>query len=996
MYMMNKELVVTKLLTNRTTLAILLLLKTQPLHCRKIAAILHKKEAEIARRLSQLERVGIVRGEWVYKDRNIKVYFLEVDTISIQITAEGVHMQYNPEKRENFYSLESIFRFDVPEPDCLIDRRQQLEALDRFSFVVVTGIAGIGKTTLSSYYAHLLKERGKKVFWHSFSELDSVPYVVKKLATFLASLNRPELLNYLKSDGSDMRVVTAFLLEGMGDGQTAFFFDDYHLVMTESMNEFFSSLKLCKGKICVISRYRPPFLSVFDDVSEIRLGEMDVMSTREMLDRKGYHIQADSLERIWRKIGGHPLAVELLCQAASGEDPGLVTEEIPSSNVETYLWDEIYAQLPPEEQQVLMILSIFMNPVTAVDVEPLCSFRNVRTVLRRLMKKNLVRRVDNKYTHHAVTRSFCRSLLHDAKSLHCEAAHVCLQRGTPTSIMEAVYHLVAGERHDEAVQVVRGYSDMLINEGYAESLLGVTGKLGAEYRRQLREVEGEIHVLRGEYDAAIACYTDLLRESPLGHSSLYRNLGHVFERKREYQKARTLLEEGLAHAGSDLLEQGKTQVQLGTVHAALGEVGEALACCERAGECFRVLGYQKGLAQVYTEMGKIYRFNNTEKALELLFSSLEISQSIGDFREAASTLSTIGIVLYERGQTGEAVTYFEKSLAISEQIGDMVGIARCCNNIGVKYGLEWNWVMAMKYYLRTLDICQKINDKKGIAFSYSNLGRAYSYLGAPEKAMDYFFAALTLREELSEKVEMAFLYYNIGLTHEEMGNFEHAMDWYKKSLALREDVTHALGVAYSCASMGKLLGKLGQYEAALEYLSRAQGIHEKEKGAWMIACTKLQSAQVHVESHHPELALALVSEGIPAVEKAGDRALLIEAHCTAAEACVDIGRIEEARHHAEIGLEAATAIRSTKYEGEARRILGKVFIAAGEYDCAEEELRLSMRLLKKCKYELGKDLLLLVNLCEKREASEEKCRALREKGLGLLREAQGHISLENV
>ncbi|MBU7022626.1 MAG: tetratricopeptide repeat protein [Theionarchaea archaeon] len=995
---MVKELTVTRLLANKTTVAILLLLRTQPLHCRKIATILRRGETEIARKLSQLERAGITKGEWIHKNRNIKVYSLEVDTISIQITPEGVTVQYNPEKKENFYSLESIFRFDIPEPTLFIDRRQQLEALDACSFAVVTGIAGIGKTTLASHYAHLLKERGKKVFWHTFSELDSVPYLVKKLATFLASLNYPELLDYLKSDGSDMRVITALLMEGMSDGRTAFFFDDYHLVMTEPMNEFFTALKVYEEKICVISRYRPPFVSVFDEISEIRLGEMDRTSTREMLDKKGYNVQEESVKRIWEKIGGHPLAVELLCQAASGQDSLSVMEEIPSSDVETYLWDEIYAHLPPEEQHMLTVLSIFMNPVTAAEVEPLCPFPHVRTVLRHLMRKNLVKRVDSKYTHHAVTRSFCRSLLllPDAERLHGEAARVCLQQETPTRIMEAVYHFVAGDCHDKAAQVILTYYDMLINEGHAESLLKLLRKLEApQYEHQLREVEGELHMLKGEYDTAVACYTDLLGESSPGHASLYRKLGEVHERKREYPKAKSLLEKGLSLAGADVLEQGKIQVKLAHVHAGLSAMGEALTCCERARECFTVSGYQKGLAQVYNEMGKIYRFSDTEKALELLSSGLEISQSIGDFREAASTLSTIGIILYERGQTDEGVTYFEKSLAISEQIGDMVGIARCCNNIGVKYGLDWNWVQAMEYYFRTLLICQKIADKKGIAFSYSNLGRAYRYLGSPEKALDYFFAALELREELSEKVEIAFLYYNIGLTYEDTSDFEQAMDWYEKSLALREQVGHTLGVGYSYASMGKLSGKVNQYEKALVCLNRAQRIHEKEKGAWMIAYTKLASAQVYVDTHHPEQASALVAEGIPAFEKAGDRASLIEAHCTAAEACVNLGEVEQARRHAETSLELSIATRSTAYEGGARRILAQVLMAAGELDNAEEELRLSLHLLGKHRYELGKDLLLFARLCEIRGNSEEKCRALKEKGLALLKEAGGHIYQQN-
>jgi tetratricopeptide (TPR) repeat protein len=586
---------------------------------------------------------------------------------------------------------------------------------------------------------------------------------------------------------------------------------------------------------------------------------------------------------------------------------------------------------------------------------------------------------------------FCFKLAQNPHDLHRKAAAFYQQTGTSKDILEALHHLLKAGAHQEGAALIMDYSGTLINEGYASQLLSFCKDLDSlpAYNNRLMEIEGDIYLLRGEYDMAAKCFrTPLEKASNIKKASLYRKLGEVYERKREYRIAETLFLKGLDMLKEqDVVEQGEILVKLAEIYAALNESDRALSCCEHALTCFSQSEYKKGIVHVYNQMGEILRFIDTEKALEFLFSSLEINEALGDVRLSASILVSIGTVLYESGQSQEAVTYYEKSLKISEQIGDMVGIARCCNNIGVSYALEGKWPHAMECYYRTLSICLKINDKKGIAFSYSNVGRAYSRLGLLEKAREYFFASLKLRKELSDTREIAYLYYNIGLTFQDMGDFHKAFEWITKSLHLRESVDYVLGIAYCYATMGELYGEMGEYDAALDCFEKILPMYGGEEGNWMVATAKVFSAKVYVAKREYEKALQLIEGTVEVLEAAGNRGVMVETHQITAEAHLRLGNQNQAMKHAEISLQHALQMGSIKLEGKARRIRGVLFGEMGEYERAEDELRLSMRLLKRYTHELATTYVEFALLCRRKGSEKRKYRVLLQKALGMFTNA---------
>ncbi|MBU7024714.1 MAG: winged helix-turn-helix transcriptional regulator, partial [Theionarchaea archaeon] len=66
-----------KTLSNKTNLEIINLLRNEPSYPRKISEILGMQEGYISRILSNLEKIGILRSQWAYRERNVKLYYVD-------------------------------------------------------------------------------------------------------------------------------------------------------------------------------------------------------------------------------------------------------------------------------------------------------------------------------------------------------------------------------------------------------------------------------------------------------------------------------------------------------------------------------------------------------------------------------------------------------------------------------------------------------------------------------------------------------------------------------------------------------------------------------------------------------------------------------------------------------------------------------------------------------------------------------------------------------
>ncbi|HSL20778.1 MAG TPA: tetratricopeptide repeat protein [Vicinamibacterales bacterium] len=141
---------------------------------------------------------------------------------------------------------------------------------------------------------------------------------------------------------------------------------------------------------------------------------------------------------------------------------------------------------------------------------------------------------------------------------------------------------------------------------------------------------GEVHYLRGEYEAALASFAEAARLAP-NESTLRRNLGDTYRRLKNDARAREAYEEAVRLARADLQvnpNSAVTKSRLAVYLAKLGRAGEAqnhaaeaLASADRS----RDVHYR--VAVVYALTGhRDAAFDQLERAIALGYSPLRVRE----------------------------------------------------------------------------------------------------------------------------------------------------------------------------------------------------------------------------------------------------------------------------------------------------------------------------------------------------------------------------------
>ena len=147
---------------------------------------------------------------------------------------------------------------------------------------------------------------------------------------------------------------------------------------------------------------------------------------------------------------------------------------------------------------------------------------------------------------------------------------------------------------------------------------------------------------------------------------LFLRMRHVEDRL----EAQTLAV-AAAHADGDRTAEGSLLLSLSNTLALNDRQAEAVEHCEAALEVYRLLGHERGLAQAYNDRAKLHlRLGEWDEAEELFLKALELRERIGYRRGAALTYQGLGKVAAARGELDLADEYLRHSHDDLEAEGD--------------------------------------------------------------------------------------------------------------------------------------------------------------------------------------------------------------------------------------------------------------------------------------------------------------------------------------
>ncbi|MGF6780759.1 LuxR C-terminal-related transcriptional regulator [Paraburkholderia sp. GAS334] len=290
----------------------------------------------------------------------------------------------------------------------------QLDRIHQCRLALVTGSAGYGKTTLLAQWRQSCLKAGAEVAWLSLSP-DDDGYAAFCTALF-AALQRVGIAVAIDMSPEDtsaasMDAAVSAIVDGAAAlaGDVYLILDDYHVIEAPPAHKLTQKL-LDHGPgnlhLVIASRVTPPLslsrLRVMDQIVELDSAELpfNPAETRVFLDENlgPAKLNADELSLIHDLTNGWPSCLQLIViMLKNRPDTRVMLTHLVwrSSDLQTYLSEEVMANLPPELAAFAEAASIFRR-FNAPLAEAVTGQPHTASLLKQMEDENLlITRVDS-------------------------------------------------------------------------------------------------------------------------------------------------------------------------------------------------------------------------------------------------------------------------------------------------------------------------------------------------------------------------------------------------------------------------------------------------------------------------------------------------------------------------------------------------------------------------------------------------------------------------
>lgn len=208
---------------------------------------------------------------------------------------------------------------------------------------------------------------------------------------------------------------------------------------------------------------------------------------------------------------------------------------------------------------------------------------------------------------------------------------------------------------------------------------------------------------------------------------------------------------------------------------------------------------------------------------ELCEEALEWATQTSDYELRATVLNTLGAVRSARGEHAEAIKVLKLCLSDFESAGNVIRQGYVLLNIGLTHTEIGEFDQAVESLHRALAVALDEKDLSLVEICYQNIAKCHLERGETILAKSVIDSARKILPGLNSKALEAELNLIDGRILRTMGNIDAAADLLT--------VTHHLAVS----------GKMSAMEAETVF---EQGLLEKDRGNYDIACAKLDAAAV--------------------------------------------------------------------------------------------------------------------------------------------------------
>ena len=642
-----------------------------------------------------------------------------------------------------------------PEPEVLplpvdfVGREPELavfgERLSKDHLVIISGMPGVGKSSLAAALAARLSE-ASRIFWHAFHAGEGVSALIWKLAAFLAWHGQPGLWQMMTGAQGmtgqpanplpPPEVLFDYLFPMLCNQRLLLCLDNFEQVEDDPLlAQFMERLEKSTGKgeldLILVSAQRLPRSETFEPLKGLSLSD-----TRRLLSQRAITLPDDLAEKLFERTGGNAqvliLAIDALKRA---QDPARLLDNLSQSeNIESYLIKTVDEGLADEEREAMEAIAILSGyPGSRDAISTLLDGRSLRLTLNELSSRYLVTVSEGgnakEYNLNALVQAFYYDALskRQRQALHRRAGEFYAAE-EPDALRAALHFQRAGE-DGRAIALATGDVWSILNRGGAIALQGLLEKFSDGSRDPMQQASlnlgrGQVYAFLGEPKKAQACYETVISsmeenlDSLTGRLSQARaclGMGEMLQTDLPY-KALEWLQRGLQSlAESDAIpEKSALSIRMGRIHAYLGDLATA------EGEL------QHGLEEL----------------------------PVGPSRLHITALGNLGNIACIRGDLSQGKNYYQQVMDIAGQMHDYWSMNEARHNLGYELDFAGDWAEALKYYQEELVQAERFGSLEQRLKSRLHLGNLYIKMGNYPAGQAHLFECIEMARQVHSRYQI--------------------------------------------------------------------------------------------------------------------------------------------------------------------------------------------------------------------------------------------------
>ncbi|GAA2707922.1 BTAD domain-containing putative transcriptional regulator [Micromonospora olivasterospora] len=210
----------------------------------------------------------------------------------------------------------------------------------------------------------------------------------------------------------------------------------------------------------------------------------------------------------------------------------------------------------------------------------------------------------------------------------------------------------------------------------------------------------------------------------------------------------------------------------------------ALAAARRLGDRSWEAAAHRSLGVVHTQLGRL------DDGQLHFREALERYAELGDLVSRAHTHRGLGWVCDQRGHRRDALEHNERALALYRQAGHRAGQAMALNNAGWLHGMLGDHRRSLEYCAQAVLLDQEIGDRHAEAGAWDSLGHAHHQLGGYAYAVACYERALDLVRGFGDRYNEAGILDHLGDTYRAGGDPQAARATWRHALHIADELGH--------------------------------------------------------------------------------------------------------------------------------------------------------------------------------------------------------------